>query len=327
MTFDELLERFRALGGVATNVELREGKYGRGLFPVNPALPVRIMAPENLLMPVEWISLDGEGQIVLDENCDWPEQARQFYEEYQRQFSWGVVKDDIVRLQQAFIALPEDIKQALAALGVPNEAYVQPDGNWSLNKFINTRSILYAGKKVLMPVVELINFDAQARNFELDRGIGVTGVFDEEVLAHYGMGDTFGILIDYGFVAPTGVVNCCPLDLESPDGGKFIVTEDFAQIEKRGKFDVPKVTRQEGAIKLSFLRIGDEKNPKLPRWIFLNLMQEIGMQQAVAGELFDHIARLNRLGYLRLLMALEGRQGGMMEELRRMAYHQLTAMA
>ena len=51
--WEELLDEFRALGGTADNVRLGYGEYGRGLFPVDPAKPVAVRIPDNLLVPAE----------------------------------------------------------------------------------------------------------------------------------------------------------------------------------------------------------------------------------------------------------------------------------
>ena len=51
--WDEMIEEFRALGGVADNIEQGCGALGRGLFPVDPKKNVRIFVPENLLINVK----------------------------------------------------------------------------------------------------------------------------------------------------------------------------------------------------------------------------------------------------------------------------------
>ena len=48
--WNELLDEFRALGGTAENIRLGHGEFGRGLFPVDPAKPVVIDIPENLIV-------------------------------------------------------------------------------------------------------------------------------------------------------------------------------------------------------------------------------------------------------------------------------------
>ena len=52
-TWDEMLDEFRALGGTADNIRLGRGEFGRGVFPVDPAKPIAIRIPDNLLVAVE----------------------------------------------------------------------------------------------------------------------------------------------------------------------------------------------------------------------------------------------------------------------------------
>ena len=50
MSAVELLSQYRALGGVADNVQLRQGPHGWGLFVVDPGQPVRVFTPAHLLI-------------------------------------------------------------------------------------------------------------------------------------------------------------------------------------------------------------------------------------------------------------------------------------
>ena len=56
--WDFLISEFRRLGGIADNVCQREGKYGRGIFPINSSLPARIFTPSQLLVKKEDIYLE-----------------------------------------------------------------------------------------------------------------------------------------------------------------------------------------------------------------------------------------------------------------------------
>jgi len=54
--WEEMLEEFRALGGVAENIRLDDGPLGRGLFPIDAASPIRIFIPESLLLESKYIT-------------------------------------------------------------------------------------------------------------------------------------------------------------------------------------------------------------------------------------------------------------------------------
>ena len=48
--WNDMLNEFRALGGVAENIRIGHGPFGRGLFPIDPKKPVSISIPESLLV-------------------------------------------------------------------------------------------------------------------------------------------------------------------------------------------------------------------------------------------------------------------------------------
>src|SRR5690348_219316 len=56
--WNEMLDEFRALGGVAENIRLGHGAFGRGLFPIDPAKPIEISIPENLLVSSSHVDIE-----------------------------------------------------------------------------------------------------------------------------------------------------------------------------------------------------------------------------------------------------------------------------
>ena len=57
-TWDFLLSEFRRFGGIADNVIQKKGKYGRGIFSINPSQKARIFTPKKLLIKKEDIFLE-----------------------------------------------------------------------------------------------------------------------------------------------------------------------------------------------------------------------------------------------------------------------------
>ena len=61
MDWGELLATFRELGGIADNVRLGEGPFGRGVFVCDPSKPATLHASENLLVPIDDLEIrDGQ---------------------------------------------------------------------------------------------------------------------------------------------------------------------------------------------------------------------------------------------------------------------------
>ena len=87
-TWSQMLDEFRALGGKAENVEQRRGRYGNGLFPVDPEQSIHITVPEHLLIDSEHLVLEGEA-LVVSPSIEVTLDARGFIARYQKYFSWG----------------------------------------------------------------------------------------------------------------------------------------------------------------------------------------------------------------------------------------------
>ena len=83
-----LLAELRALGGTAENIILRDGPRGRGLFPLNPANPVRLHPPPNLLVNAEDTEIR-DGRLVIKASASIGARERAFFDSYQQDFSWG----------------------------------------------------------------------------------------------------------------------------------------------------------------------------------------------------------------------------------------------
>ena len=69
--WDTLVEEFRGFGGTANNIIQRKGDFGLGLFPIDPAKPVELRVPDQLLVATDNIELKN-GEIVLKDESSYP---------------------------------------------------------------------------------------------------------------------------------------------------------------------------------------------------------------------------------------------------------------
>ena len=53
----ELLQKFRALGGIAENICLKDGENGRGIFPKDKDLKAKIFVPEKQLKTLQTLEI------------------------------------------------------------------------------------------------------------------------------------------------------------------------------------------------------------------------------------------------------------------------------
>ena len=118
MEFKETLVEFRALGGIANNVDCRQAKNGRGLFAVNPDLPIQLHCPPNLLLERQYIQLDDQKHIQVSEKANANKHLKSFYEKFHKYFGWSAGGFNQIRdFHNELVLLPKDIKEFLAILG------------------------------------------------------------------------------------------------------------------------------------------------------------------------------------------------------------------
>src|SRR5436305_1795885 len=152
--WNEMLEEFRALGGVADNVYLGEGRFGRGLFPIDPSRPIKIHIPESLLLPVKHVEFRNDA-FRIKPGAPIGARERRFLENYERDFSWNASREHIHDLLQMVHEAPLELREQLRKfcawwVSGPTPKAVQ-------ERFIASRAIRYNGKRVLMPITELAN--------------------------------------------------------------------------------------------------------------------------------------------------------------------------
>src|ERR1700749_2584582 len=201
-SWNEMLAEFRALGGVADNVCQREGEYGRGVFPIDPARPVTLRVPENLLLDIA-DAVFVNGAFRVGPNSKKGDREKAFLETYQNNFSWGGGgRAEVERIYTQAQELPEEIHDALRAheyyfgtwFGAVDDATIQ-------RRFVESRYINYHGRDVLMPVIDLLNHGAEVETFEIGTGVSVRGTFPGEGLVLYSDADAYGVFGAWGFAS------------------------------------------------------------------------------------------------------------------------------
>lgn len=320
--WEEMLDEFRALGGTAENICLKNGRFGRGLFPVDPAKPVRVRIPDSLLVEPKHVLVEN-GAFRLDPQAPVGAREKSFLENYQRDFSWGVAHHETEGLLQMFHAAPEDLRELLRS---PFNLHcwldeATPQG--VLERFLASRVIQYKDKTVIMPIVELANHGLQQAQYERDDGVGLSGRFEDEVLVSYNDGDPLLIFRSWGFVSK---VQNLALSLS------FGLKQERLRINRKepragdGRSPLyPDVQSDGEKTILSHMLLGHKRNPGMPRGIFYRLCREAGLEHA--AELFDRIQHINRMQFLRLAELSETAAPRLGRLLRNLAYAQLEAMS
>lgn len=321
--WDGLVEEFRALGGVLQNVRLGRGTIGRGLFPIDPGKPVRILVPENLLFPIDELEFV-DGRLRVKKKRESLSREDKFFEEYQEAFSWGAGgRSDCEAFLESMVELPEPVREVLTKDWGLGQMFHDVDAKLVQNRFLRTRMIYRNRRAVLMPVLELVNHGAMGAPFRFIGGISIAGRYADEVLARYNFVDPFGVFLTWGFPNPEPVTYSLKMKLQRP-GGTLVIGRELAKNKVHGRLRVPEVTVEDDTINLSHVMLGNKSFPKLSRGVFQYLMKEQGIEGA--DETFDRIRQMNGTRFLNLLSVLDDHESRTITALRQMCRYQLTSL-
>ena len=321
--WDEMLAEFRALGGTADNICLREGPIGRGLFPVDPAKPVAIRIPGNLLVDISDVDFAG-GNFRVAARATIGERERAFLESYEAQFSWGSGGlSEIERIFDHAQAFPADIRRTLKSDYHCGDWFDDATDALMQRQFMLSRSIRYKDRTVVMPIVELANHGLFASYATRD-GVGLQGQFSGEVLVRYADFDAHGTFSTWGFAFDQ------PQAFSIALGGKVgknpvRINRDLGGVVPGTPYWIPEFAARDGGAQLRFLMLGSKQYPKHCKSIFYKIMREIGLSGF--EEAFETVQHANRLFYLNLWSLIEDIDGPMAHTFRRVVHYQLRALS
>lgn len=326
--FERMLVDFRALGGVAVNIQQRIGSYGWGLFPIETGAPCTLHTPEKLLIDEGHVVLVGE-DLVVDPAHEIDAGVRAFFNNYQKHFSWGVEGQKSVNaFESGLRALPEPLKRRLTELGFIN-LEVSKDLEWPevlRRSFLNTRRIAYKNRIVIMPLIELINHSPSAGGYDVRDGVKVAGQFDGEILVNYSSAcDSLARFCTYGFTGPEQCAFSLPIKVQLTQGQSLSVGLGYSETLMCDGLALPKHEFKDGVWNLSHLRIGQKSAPRLPRTLLRRVLKDYPV--SLVDETYERIRSGNLLALADLLEAADGVEGEVAAQLRSAIRWQLKAMS
>jgi hypothetical protein len=323
--WDDMLAEFRALGGTADNVRLGEGVIGRGIYPIDPALPIKIDVPENLCIPVSELEFGGDGNIQVKAGSSVPPREKAFFEAFERDFSYGDGGyRDCAAYLEAVDALPQDLKTLLAGDFGLGHLFRGEGISRIRQRFLHSRMITHEKGDVLMPVLELVNHNIGGFPFQIAKSISIGGHVNGEVYAHYGLVDAHLTFGSWGFASEEPAAFSLPLTMPLASR-RLVVMRQLNNRKVRGQFRVPAVTTEDDKLTIAYIMLGHARYPRLAKGTFYKLMEEAG--EGNAEEIFDRVKRFNTQRFLFLLGVLDGMDGHIPATLRAVCRHQISAMA
>lgn len=220
-------------------------------------------------------------------------------------------------------ALPKDTRRLLKSEFHCGDWFEDVTDEFLQQRFINTRCIQYADRRVVMPIIELANH-GYGPTYATHQGVGIQGTFPGEVLVRYATFDPHGTFATWGFACEE------PQAFSIALGGKVgrslvHVHRELGMLVPANTYWVPALSSENGVAKLPFLMLGNRQHPRLCRTIFYRIMRDAGY--AGFEEAFDTIQHANRTHFLKLLAMIEDLDGPMATTLRRMVRFQLQTLS
>ncbi len=293
--FSEVLTRFVSLGGIATNITQREGKYGRGIFSIDSSRKAKIMSPMNLFVEVTNLSISS-GELFLTDKTGYTVDEVSFLETYYNDFSWGNNgNSDSISFLGFISSLKESTKNQLVSNRfLPKQALNTCESEQTLlNRFIGERVVRFGGKSVLAPVWEFVNHSSFSAPLRIESyGVETPPVepSTEEIFFKYSEKNSpIGMWAKYGFACKCIVSYSIPF--------VFQVSNHSLYVSCSGEFGSSSHAKAPFSVVGNTLVI-----PSLPigcmsttlAWKNLVLiLSSIGFSKDIAENLFPKIIELN----------------------------------
>lgn len=296
MEFTEILDQFRALGGVADNVELCHQQYGRDIFPINPKLPIKIKAPAHLLASPSWLHLDRDNHIRVNKMLGLAPAFISFYEDYQKFFGWsngGL--EELSAHHNALRGLSKTLKQYLLLFGWVKSDFDSKTINDHMNDYFVSRQIGIENESKLMPILELINHSPTGIQYIIKDGVHVEGIFKTEVLTCYRKNfDAFHFFRNYHFSTENNTALSCNVKIKVPNIGTINIWRFDSTFDIKGGVIRSKITKSNSEINISFLELVSDGKITSPKKEFANRMHEFHLPANTSNEIFDGLILHNR---------------------------------
>ena len=187
------LDEFRGFGGRAENVMQRKGAFGLGLFPIDPSKPVDLFVPDSLLVATDNVKIQNNNVEIIDQSS-FPEGYSDWFQRYQASYSWGAEgNQNTLAVEEGLKALPKEVLIRLKRHGLynPENRFPGEDIDKEIfERFVSTRCIRRKDRRVIMPMIELLNHSPSAKAYDMSGdGIAVGGLHDGEILVKYSNSD------------------------------------------------------------------------------------------------------------------------------------------
>ena len=290
---DSLIKLFRKFEGKFENAELAYNEQcGFYCYTHDSSLVSIVSCPSNLLVDIDDVGISEEGLFVS--GADKYGSNMVFLEKY---FSFHFGKrmvSQYVELENQIGSLSQEDTVFISKVFPPYAYTTNTDKKLECvkNRIINAHKINYMGRKVLMPFVTFLNYSKNGRPYRVsDKGISVSGKFENEIAAYYSYLDTLAIACEYGFVAATDQIYSIPLKMNMRDDTTVIISRHPNQSASTSEgYPRPLVKKENNIVYISWFPLYIEGHPEYPASVSEMIANETGLP---ADRLIKRIFEIN----------------------------------
>lgn len=218
--WESLLDRFRALGGVADNICLANGEYGRGLFRKSSLVLSRIFTPHSLLIKRSDIDICDNKVVLKSTGTARSRDQAEFLEYYYNILSWGNGGNrDSIYFINRLSSFRSTTKEALLRNCFLDQMHLSfcPTTEDTFQRFVDERTFTFKGERVLACMLELINHSSYAPGFQGNRNGLSSPLYNlnrEEIFHRYiSKPSPMRIWKEYGFACQCAFVFSVPFEI------------------------------------------------------------------------------------------------------------------
>jgi len=213
---DNIFDLLKIHGGLADNVKIKRGKYGRGIFTLNSSKKSELFLPKELLVDSSKITLDDNYNLNIEYTYSDNKLAKNFLKVYFENYGFNInIKNDIDIFYKKISNLSTELKNYLNFFF--NKYFFENKFSKKdyIDLYLNSRQIEIRNKKYFMPLIELINHSTQGTDYLFSEGLYVKGFFQDEIFTNYNIDyDSFEFFKNYQFFSKQKKALSCKLEVK-----------------------------------------------------------------------------------------------------------------
>ena len=294
INFQNLLELFVELGGIAENICIKEGELGRGIFPIDSFRTAKIMTPKNLLVDREDVCISRD-EIYINDSSGLSPKEKNFIE-HTYNYSWsGGGNRCSTEFLKYVLGIPEPVQNQLLGCGFIDSHLLNNclDENVCLQRFIDERVVGFQGNDVLAPIWDFVNHSSFSSAFRVTPyGVETPPIKPgvEEILHKYSEKNSpIGMWKKYGFACDCVFAYSIPLSVDVRDN--VLTIRCLGQLglgpKEKISFSINK-----DLLSIKSLPVGCLSN-SFPKENFKSILSSVGLSADVADRLFPQICEVN----------------------------------